>query len=238
MKRHALAFVVVGLVGTSACATEAEDATEVSDQSLSAPCGGQYTVQGLIEEKYNALGGRRSFLGCPTSSETPTPDKRGAFNTFQGGSIYWSPETGAREVHGAIRDAWGRSGWENGPLDFPTTDESTGRCLGVRYSGFQNGAVVWTPLIGARTSFGPVREVWERQGFECGRLGVPWSDVYYSKEPRRIQINALQSYETSGEAFWQIYTQPNGRTAAIISQNVQGRWASVCSLGLLAWFPC
>jgi uncharacterized protein with LGFP repeats len=239
MRSHALVLALVGMVGISACTADSpDDATESNDQFLSAPCGGDFTVQGEIEKKYAALGGRRSSLGCPVSSETPTPTKFGAFNAFQNGSIYWSPDTGAHEVHGAIRDAWGRFGWENGPLGFPTTDESPGACFGMRYSGFQGGAVVWVPLIGAHTSYGPVRDVWAQSGFECGRFGVPFTDVFYSPVPTTIHVNALQSFDTTHEAYWQIFTQPNGRSAAIISQNVDGTWHATCSLGLLAWFPC
>jgi uncharacterized protein with LGFP repeats len=239
MKSQLLVAALVGLAGISGCATSAsDDVSSASDQFLSAPCGGDSTVHGAIEAKYSSLGGSASFLGCPTNSETPTPTKFGAFNTFQNGAIYWSPATGAHELHGAIRDAWGASGWENGPLGFPTSDESPGRCLGVRYNTFENGEIVWTPLIGARTNYGPVRDVWARNDFECGRFGVPWSDIFYTPVAQRIQINAVQSFDTQGEAYWQIFTQRNGRTAAIIVQNINGQWHGTCSLGLLSWFPC
>lgn len=238
MKSHVLVLGWVCIVGASGCTADADDNVESNDAYLSSPCGGGNTLQGEIEKKYAALGGTGSLLGCPTSSELPTPDKFGAYNTFQNGSIYWSPDTGAHEVHGAIRDAWGRTGWENGPLGFPTTDESPGRCMAMRYSGFENGAVVWTPFVGARPSYGPVRDIWARNDFECGRLGVPWSEVFYTPVATKIRINALQSFNTTGEAYWQIYTQPNGRTAAIIAQKSNGKWFGLCSTGVLSWYPC
>ena len=46
----------------------------------------------------------RGFLHYPVTDETGTPDGVGRFNHFEGGSIYWTPGTGAKEVHGAIRD--------------------------------------------------------------------------------------------------------------------------------------
>ena len=72
-----------------------------------------YRVCGQIRDKYNAVGGTKSFLGMPTTHETPTPHVHGAYSHFQGGSIYWSPTTGAQIIHGAIRNRWAAMGWEN-----------------------------------------------------------------------------------------------------------------------------
>ncbi|GAB16036.1 hypothetical protein ARGLB_105_00010, partial [Arthrobacter globiformis NBRC 12137] len=41
------------------------------------------------------------------------------FSGSGGASIYWSPKTGAHEVHGAIRAKWAALGWEKGPLGYP-----------------------------------------------------------------------------------------------------------------------
>ncbi|MFD3518670.1 hypothetical protein ACFWVV_36885, partial [Streptomyces sp. NPDC058663] len=51
-------------------------------------------------------------LRCPTTHEVRTPDGRGAYTVFEGGSIYWSAAAGAHPVWGAVRDAWARQGWE------------------------------------------------------------------------------------------------------------------------------
>ena len=53
-------------------------------------------VKGAIRDKWAELGWERSFLGYPTTDEWPTPDGVGRFNDFQGGSIRWHPDTGAR----------------------------------------------------------------------------------------------------------------------------------------------
>lgn len=84
---------------------------------------GARSVHGAIRSAYNAAGGPSSRLGLPTTHETPTPSRPGAFNHFQGGSLYWSPTTGARRVLGAIRDRWAGFGWENSALGFPVSDE-------------------------------------------------------------------------------------------------------------------
>ena len=55
-------------------------------------------------------------LGYPVTDESGTPDHVGRFNHFEGGSIYWTPQTGAHEVHGAIRALWASLGWERSGL--------------------------------------------------------------------------------------------------------------------------
>ena len=64
------------------------------------------SVIGAIRVKWLALGGPSSFLGQPITDELTPPDGKGRFNHFQGGSIYWTPELGAHEVHGSILEKW------------------------------------------------------------------------------------------------------------------------------------
>ncbi|MBV8037114.1 hypothetical protein [Roseateles sp.] len=85
---------------------------------------GAFELHGAIREKYLALGAEASILGYPRTDETGTPDGRGRFNHFQGGSIYWTAETGAHEVHGLIRDRWSALGGARNPqLGYPIGDE-------------------------------------------------------------------------------------------------------------------
>jgi len=83
-----------------------------------------HEVHGAILAKYQELGAESSFLGYPVTDESGTPDGIGRFNHFQAGSIYWTPATGAHEVHGLIRDYWSAHGWErNAALGYPISDE-------------------------------------------------------------------------------------------------------------------
>ena len=68
--------------------------------------------------------GRRdaSPLGAPTSPEA-SGDGDARYVTFQRGAMYWSPESGAEPVTGAIYDAWGTLGFERGALGLPTSGE-------------------------------------------------------------------------------------------------------------------
>ena len=88
------------------------------------PGVGAFEVHGAIHQRWADSGWERGILGYPTTDETGTPDNVGRFNHFQHGSIYWTPATGAHEVHGGVHDLWSVSGWEQGP-GYPTTDVVT-----------------------------------------------------------------------------------------------------------------
>jgi len=105
-------------------------------------------VHGAIRDRYVQFGGPEGWLGFPLTDETATPDGRGRYNHFEHGSIYWSPATGAFEVHGAIRDKWAELGYERGWLGYPRSDE-VGFDDG-RVSLFEHGAIYWWGDTGAR----------------------------------------------------------------------------------------
>jgi len=134
-----------------------------------------------IDDKYAQLGGAGGFLGNPAdagagSGEMDTADRRGRCRDFERGSIYWSPGTGAHEVHGDIRVKWARLGGERGFLGFPITDE-TGTPNGRgRFNHFEHGSIYWTPARGSHEVHGAIRDKWASLGWERSRLGFPVSD--------------------------------------------------------------
>ncbi|XHF15063.1 hypothetical protein NR798_27870 [Archangium gephyra] len=101
------------------------------------PATGAHEVIGDINTKWVELGRQAGLLGYPLTDETKTPDGVGRFNHFQNGSIYWTPTTGAHEVHGPIRAKWESLGWETGALGYPVRDEYA--VTGGRESEFQKG---------------------------------------------------------------------------------------------------
>jgi hypothetical protein len=109
---------------------------------------GTFEVYGAILEKYLAFGGTKSVLGYPTTEETACPDGVGRYTHFQGGSIYWSPSSGANVVYGAIRDRWSAIGWERSYLGYPLSDELDFDENG-RVNQFQGGQIYSWPDTGA-----------------------------------------------------------------------------------------
>ncbi|AOX04906.1 hypothetical protein BJP05_00955 [Corynebacterium sp. NML98-0116] len=78
-------------------------------------------VHGAIAEKYGELGTATSALGYPKSNEIAI--RGGFFQQFEKGNIYWSPETGAHVVlYGDIFEEWGKRGYEQGAMGWPTSD--------------------------------------------------------------------------------------------------------------------
>ncbi|MGV0736323.1 N-acetylmuramoyl-L-alanine amidase [Mycobacterium syngnathidarum] len=77
---------------------------------------------GAIYNRWQAEGGAAGLLGNPTSPETVGKGSA-RYATFERGAVYWSPDSGAQPVTGAIYEAWGTLGFERGVLGLPTSAE-------------------------------------------------------------------------------------------------------------------
>ncbi|MEO7063032.1 MAG: glycoside hydrolase domain-containing protein [Dokdonella sp.] len=155
--------------------------SNASDGPLADVC----TVGGAILTEYNHMGGAGGVLGPCTTNELPSADGVGRYNHFVNGSIYWSPATGAHEIHGAIHVEWQATGWETGPLGYPIADEA-GAPDGVgRFNLFQHGAIYWTPSTHAHAVVSNIFALWKIMGSETSCLGYPTSDEYAWTSLRR-----------------------------------------------------
>jgi len=85
---------------------------------------GAFLVHNDIYAKYKSMEAENGFLGYPKTDETVLGGGKGKFNHFENGSIYWTQQFGAHEIHGAAYDKWASLGWETGYLGYPKTDES------------------------------------------------------------------------------------------------------------------
>jgi hypothetical protein len=102
-----------------------------------------HEVHSAIFGKWLATGLAQGFLGYPVTNQQQTPNSLGEYNHFQNGSIYWTPNTGAHEVHGLIRDKWSSLGWENSALGFPVSDETDEVDGSGRFNLFEHGSIHW-----------------------------------------------------------------------------------------------
>jgi len=78
-----------------------------------------------ILAQYTALGGAGSVLDQICSAEYAVPGGRA--QNFTGGRMYWSPATGAHEVHGAILGHYLSLGGPSSTLGLPTTEKPPAR---------------------------------------------------------------------------------------------------------------
>lgn len=127
------------------------------------------------------------WLGAPVdegagTAEMTMPDGRGRARDYQNGSIYWTPELGAFEIHGDIRVKWAQLGGLRGVLGYPATDELGCGPGNGRFNHFMGGSIYWTPELGAHAVHGQVRDKWAELGWQSSRLGYPVSDVQGNPE--------------------------------------------------------
>jgi len=159
------------------------------------PSTGAHEVHGAIDDKWGQLDWESGPHGYPVSDERQTPDRVGRYSDFEDGSIYWTPQTGAQSIHGAIMAKWAQYQWATGVLGYPVTDERTTPDGTGRYNHLQGGSIYWTPSTGAHTVQGAIRDSWAAQGWETGSLGYPISD-------ERAVAGGRQSDFEGGSLFW------------------------------------
>ena len=76
--------------------------------------------------------------------------RRVARSRFEGGSIYWSPASGAHEVHGPIAARYEQTGGPNGKLGVPTSNVVPVAGTTVQYADFQKGVIRSSSALGVR----------------------------------------------------------------------------------------
>ena len=116
------------------------------------PETGAHIVWGKIGERWLEIG--REQFGYPITDELVRADGRGRGNDFRAlhlphkpvASIFWSPETGAHEVFGAIREKWTELGAERSSLGYPVSPEQAQ--ADGRVQRFQRGSLFWSPQSG------------------------------------------------------------------------------------------
>jgi hypothetical protein len=181
------------------------------------PTTGAREVHGGILGKWRALGSETGRLGFPTTDELPTSDGRGRLNHFQNGSIYWTPQTGAQSINGAIRQTWVNVQAERGPLRYPTTDELPTPDGRGRFNHFQAGSIYWSPSTGAHAIYGAIRANWASLGWERSALGYPITSERGTADGRG-RYNHFQT----GSIYW---TSATG--AREIRGAIRHQWASL-----------
>lgn len=106
------------------------------------PGTGAVLVKGKVDEAYKKMGSSGSVLGLPVDEEHKTHDKRGYYQDFQGGRLYWSFRNGAHWVRGTILDKYRQMGYTSGKLGWPTSNEKATKKGAV--SSFEHGRIEWT----------------------------------------------------------------------------------------------
>ncbi|MGY1845720.1 hypothetical protein ACI79Y_19640, partial [Modestobacter sp. SYSU DS0875] len=136
---------------------------------------GARLVSGPVRDAWLAAGGDGGSLGLPVSDVGVTPDGKAQAAHFQGGSVYVHQQLGARVLPMAIRDGWAASGWENGPLGYPTADAVA--VAGGTVMSFQGGEVYASAATGGRAVPAVLLAAYQAAGGPGGALGFPTSQA-------------------------------------------------------------
>jgi uncharacterized protein with LGFP repeats len=130
---------------------------------------------GAIGARYAALNWVWGPLGYPAGDEQCYPGSTTCWEPFGGGSVWWSPTTGAHMVRGAIGATWTADGW---PVGLPFQDEQCTGPGGGCYQWFENGVYWWSAAAGTHYVKGGIKATYERLGWAWGGLGYPLTDEY------------------------------------------------------------
>ncbi|MCT1412421.1 alpha/beta hydrolase-fold protein [Corynebacterium sanguinis] len=118
---------------------------------------------------------KSGIIGSCVNNEYDIAD--GKAEDFRGGTAYWTPDTGAHALFGAILAKYNSLGGPQGWLGFPKTGEMTTPDGVGRYVHFQNGSIYWTPSTGAYAIPGDMFTAWGENGYERGDLGYPVAEA-------------------------------------------------------------
>lgn len=162
-----------------------------------------------ITATWEAAGGATSPLGSPHGDVYPVGG--GFAQNFAGGKMFFTPETGARAMYGAILDKYeSLGGPANSDLGFPNTDEVPGlvspdsRVTMLSGSSDTDHPVIFfTPQHGAHVVRGPINAGWDKLGSSTGALGVPVDDETYGSDQGAVITQKF----SAGQLSWNSKTR-------------------------------
>lgn len=131
--------------------------------------GSQKTAIQDCRDKFPELGDRTM-----DQDEIPTRDGIGRLTTYENGSIYWHPDTGAHPIIGDLFEKFQSENYELGWLGYPIADPLKLRDDGV-FLNFQGGAL-YKSEHGTFFVRGAIREAWSAYEWETGKFGYPITD--------------------------------------------------------------
>lgn len=132
----------------------------------------------LINQAWRATGGLGGPLGARQGDQTPIGSD-GAAQGYAGGKIFYTPQTGAHALTGAILAKYESVGGPTSDLGLPVGTESDGGVPNSRVSAFSAPdapVIFWTPDSGAIVVRGAINAAWNTLGAGTGKLGVPTSE--------------------------------------------------------------
>ena len=169
----------------------------------------------LINLAWRASGGLGGPLGARQGEQSTIGDS-GAAQGYAGGKIFYSPDTGAHAVTGAILSKYESEGGPTGDLGYPIGTEADGGAPNSRISAFSAAdkpVIFWTPDSGAIVLRGAINAAWAKLGGATGELGVPTGE-------QTVDGDTVSQSFSGGEISWnkatkEFSTEPTGLASSL-----------------------
>jgi uncharacterized protein with LGFP repeats len=171
----------------------------------------------MINLAWRASGGLGGPLGARQGALSTIGDNAAA-QGYASGKIFYSPDTGAYAVTGAILSKYESLGGPTGDLGFPVSPEADGGVPNSRISTFSapdKPAIFWTPDTGAVVVRGPINAAWSELGGATGTLGVP-------TEEQKSKGDTVTQTFTGGELSWNKATKEFSSKPAELAAQLSG----------------
>lgn len=157
----------------TATKTFSSDPSSLADGLVGLEVPADATTQ--INLAWRASGGLGGPLGARQGAQATVGDN-GAEQGYAGGKIFYSPDSGAHAVTGAILSKYESLGGPTGDLGYPVGTEADGGVPNSRIGSFSASdkpVIFWTPDNGAIVVRGSINAAWQKLGGATGTLGAP-----------------------------------------------------------------
>ena len=171
----------------------------------------------LMNLAWRASGGLGGPLGARQGPPSVIGDN-GAAQGYAGGKVFYSPQTGAHAVTGAILSKYESEGGPTGDLGYPVGTESDGGVPNGRTSSFSapdKPVIFWTPDTGAIVVRGAINAAWAELGGATGTLGVPTG-------AQTVSGDEITQNFSGGEISWNQATGKFSTSPADLASTLSG----------------
>ena len=152
------------------------------------PATGAHISTGAVRTLWSSYGFENGVLGYPTTDEVGGLRGGGVYQNYQGGAVLWSPATGAHISTGAIRNAWAATGFESGPLGYPTSELYP--VEGGTAQDYQNGVITYS-AAGAQVVSGEMLAGYRTNSAYLGAAAGPKTPIRDGGFYQNFQHGAL-----------------------------------------------
>ena len=196
-------------------ATTALAAVLLAPSTAASPIG---DAEAAMMSAWDKAGGASSPLGARKGDVYPVGD--GFALNFDGGKMFYSTATGARDVYGPILDKYDSLGGPAGSdLGWPTIDEVPGLSgpdsRVSTFSASDKPVIFWTSEHGAFVVRGALNAAWDKLGSSGGVLGVPIGDETYDGQVTSQKFSG-------GQVSWNRETKQFTADPAVLAEQLKG----------------